>query len=613
MRNNFTETEYRNIKLREREVIETMLKELRASKDRRYMYRDKYPVTDLKDMLTQAAERYGDAPLFRQKDTPRDDYRDISFRQVLDDVNALGTALLDLGLGEGHIGLIGRNCAEWGETYLAVTGGVGVVVPLDRELKEQELAQLARKGDLTAVVTVSKKHYEIFRHLKESGVLELSYIITTSLESDEDPEAGLLSWHALLARGRALLAEGRTDYLKAQIFNTDPVAILFTSGTTGVAKGIMLSSKNLVLDTILCMTMLEARPTDVCFSVLPMHHAYECTATFLDCVYSGACMAFCSGLKYMRKELAEVKPTVMLAVPLIFESFYHRIQKELREQINNKLLRKIFLLEEGADPGRIRLPRQIRKRILAVFGGNIRTLISGGAAIEPYVLDFFCSLGLRAVQGYGLTECSPIIALNPDKPKYMRNQSAGHLLPFTECRILDSDDNGIGEICFRGPTVMLGYYQDPEHTAEAVDEEGWFRSGDLGYLDPDQYVYITGRRKNVILTGNGKNVFPEELESYLQAIPYIRECLVWCGNTDPSSPWNGICATLLLDEEALTGKLGPEHTDQEAEALLQAEVDRLNETLPRFKQIAHLIIRKREFTKTTSMKIQRFIEDNKRP
>ena len=608
-----TEAEYRNIKKREKEVIEEMLEELRNSRDKRYLYRDHHAVTDLKDMLNQAAERYGDAPLFMQKYGPKLPFQEISFRKALDDVNALGTGLIDLGLKDRHIGVIGRNSVEWAESYLALTGGVGLCVPLDRELNEEELTQLTVKGDLEAVITVNDKYYNTFKNIKASGKTALRYVITASSYSDEDPENGLLSWQALMAYGRELIEKGDVRYTRAQILNTDPAVMLFTSGTTDVSKGVLLSSKNLVLDTILVQSMFEGGQGDVCFSILPMHHAYECTATFLGCVYRGACMAFCRGLKYIRKDIQEVRPTILIAVPAIFENFYNKIIRELRDNVNEKFFLKLLVERSATSHKHIRFPKKTRNQIKEVFGGRMKKMISGGASIEEYVLNFYNDLGIDTIQGYGLTECSPIIALNPDKPKYMRNASAGHVIPFTECKIIDKDENGIGEICFRGPTVMLGYYKDPERTAEVLDEAGWFHTGDLGYLDADNYVFITGRKKNIIIASNGKNVFPEELEGYLAEVPYIEESMVWGADTDPTTQWNGICATVRLNEKALAEKLGEGFTEQQAADLVEAEVDKINNNLPRFKKIAHIVIRKREFDKTTSLKIRRYCEDNKRP
>ncbi|MBQ3371277.1 MAG: AMP-binding protein [Mogibacterium sp.] len=612
MSRKYTDSEYRNIKRREREVIEQMLNDLKKSKDKRYLFKDKHVVTDLKDMLNYSAQEHPDLPLFMQKYKPNQPFREISFRQALEDVNAIGTGLLELGLEDRHIGLIGRNSSEWGESYLAIVGGVGVVVPLDRELNESELQQLTIKGELEAVITVNKKYYEIFKRIKASGETQLRYVINADMEEDEDVEAGLISWKKLREKGRHMVWNGDRRYIDAQVVNTDLASIIFTSGTTGVSKGVMLSHRNLMLDTILVQAMFEARPKDICFSVLPMHHCYECTATFLSCVYSGATVAFSRGLKYIRKDILEVKPTIMLAVPAIIENFHNKIRRSVADKLSEKQMRVFEIMDREASRFKVKLPKKVTKDIEAVFGGRLHTLISGGAPIDGAILDSFCNIGFNAIQGYGLSECSPIVALNPAKRKFMKNSSAGHIMPFTECKILDPDSNGIGEICFRGPQVMMGYYKDPENTKAVLDEEGWFHTGDVGYLDRDKYVFITGRKKNVIIASNGKNVFPEELESYLLALPIVEECMVWGGELDPNSQWNGIHATVRLNKEELERKLGPDYTAEQAEALIEAAVDKINDDLPRFKRIAHVIVRERDFDKTTSMKIRRFVEDNKR-
>ena len=612
MSRRFTDSEYRNIKRREREVIGQMLDDLKKSKDKRYLFKEKHVVTDLKDMLNYSADQHPDLPLFMQKYRPNQPFKEISFRQAREDVNALGTALLDLGLEDRHIGLIGRNSVEWGESYLAIVGGVGVVVPLDRELNESELRQLTIKGEIEAVITINNCYYETFKKIRDDGGTLLRCIINAEMDYDEDTEAGLLSWQALREKGRHMIWNGDRRYIDAQVVNTDLASIIFTSGTTGVSKGVMLSHRNLLLDAILVQSMFEARPKDICFSVLPMHHAYECTATFLTCVYSGATVAFCRGLKYIRKDILEVRPTILLAVPAIIENFHNKIRRQVADKLNDNQMRVFELIDREASRLKVKLPKRVTRDIEAVFGGRLHTLISGGAPIDGAILDSFCNIGFNAIQGYGLTECSPIVALNPAKRKYMKNSSAGHVMPFTECKILDPDSNGIGEICFRGPQIMMGYYKDPENTAAVLDEEGWFHTGDVGYLDRDDYVFITGRKKNVIIANNGKNVFPEELENYLLGLPAVEECMVWGGELDPNSQWNGIHATVRLNKDYLKKMLGPDYTPEQAEALIDAEVDRINDSLPRFKRIAHVIVREREFDKTTSMKIRRFVEDNKR-
>ena len=586
----YTDSEYRNIKRREREVIGQMLDELKKSKDKRYLFKEKHVVTDLKDMLNYSADEWPDLPLFMQKYKPNQPFREVSFRQAREDVNAIGTALMDLGLEDRHIGLIGRNSVEWGESYLAIVGGVGVVVPLDRELNESELKQLTIKGEIEAVITVNNKYYEIFKNIKASGDTLLRYVINADMDEDEDAEAGLISWKKLREKGRHMIWNGDRRYIDAQVVNTDLASIIFTSGTTGVSKGVMLSHRNLMLDTILVQSMFEARPKDICFSVLPMHHCYECTATFLSCVYSGATVAFCRGLKYIRKDILEVKPTILLAVPAIIENFHNKIRRSVADKLSPKQMKAFEIMDREASRLKVKLPKKVTKDIEAVFGGRLHTLISGGAPIDGAILD----------------------SLNPAKRKFMKNASAGHLMPFTECKILDPDSNGIGEICFRGPQVMMGYYKDPENTKAVIDEEGWFHTGDIGYLDRDNYVFITGRKKNVIIASNGKNVFPEELEGYLLGLPIVEECMVWGGELDPNSPFNGIHATVRLNKEELERKLGADYTPEQAEALLDEAVDKINDSMPRFKRIAHVIIREREFDKTTTQKIRRFVEDNKR-
>lgn len=613
MSKRYSDSVYRSIKRRERDVIQSMIKDLKSSKDRRYLFRDKHAVTDIKDMLNYSADNYGDLPLFMQKNKANEPFRSVTYSQVRDDVNALGTAMMSLGLHDRHIGLIGRNSVEWGESYLAITGGVGVVVPLDRELNESELHQLTIKGELEAVITVNNNYYEKFKNIKTAGDTSLKYIINADMDDDEDKKDGLISWWHLREVGRKKLQQGDRSYLDAQIINTDLAAILFTSGTTGVSKGVMLSSRNLILDAMLCQTMMEAKPKDICFSILPMHHAYECTGTFLDCVYSGATIAFCRGLKYIRKDIEEVKPTILLSVPVIIENFYNKILRAIKEKGGEKNFQRFLIMNREARRFKLKLPKAVTKDIVALFGGRLHTLISGGAAIDGTILDFFCNVGIRAIQGYGLTECSPIVALNPVKRKYMKNTSAGHLLPHTECKILSPDDNGIGEICFRGPTIMMGYYKDPENTAAVLDSEGWFHTGDIGFLDKDNYVFITGRKKNVIIAPNGKNVFPEELEGYLLALPIVSECMVWDGENDKSTEFEGIHATIRPDKDELELRLGKDYTREQAEELLEEEVDKINADLPRFKRIAHIIVREREFEKTTTAKIKRFVADNKLP
>lgn len=604
--------EYKEIRRQERAEMDRIQEQIDNWSNPRVQYRGHHIPVDLKDMLETTAARFPERTLFKQKFNRNEPFREITFRQVLDDVYALGTAFLNLGLREKKIGVIGKNSYQWCETYLAVTGGVGVIVPLDKELHEEELKQLTVKGELSAVITVENKYYETFKAIKESGESQLEYVINVAMEEDESLKDGYISWNKLRETGRKAVHNGDRKYIDAPVVNTDLSVILFTSGTTDVSKGVMLNQKNLVLDTYLAQTLLEVRQgEDTFFSILPLHHTYECTATFLECVYNGATMAICQGLKYIVKDMQETRPNLLLGVPVIFENLYNKITRNVRKSGKEKQLNTLFRINRVTKKIGLDISKQATKQITELFGGELRSVICGGAAVDGDILDYFGDLGFRSVQGYGLTECSPVIALNPDNAKFINNKSAGYLFPLSECKIVDKDEDGFGEICFRGPTVMMGYYKNPERTAQAIDSDGWYHTGDLGYIDEQEYVYITGRKKSIIITGNGKNVYPEELEFYLQKSEYISESMVWGDETNTDPTRRGIYATIRVNKEAIEDKFGTDYSKEQVTEFINREVDKANEKLPLFKKITHVIIREREFNKTTTHKILRRDEDNK--
>lgn len=601
--------EYREIKAREMEEMQAMMDSINGSTDPAIRYTWRRAVTDIKNILETSAELYGDKPLFLQKFDKNKPFQEISYSKVLADVNALGTALIELGLKGKHIGVIGKNCYEWAESYLAVVGGTGVVVPLDKELNEDELSQLTASGELSAVITMDK-HYDIFKRIKERDDNNLKFVINAGMHNHEKADKGLLSWHKLREHGYELVEAGDRNFIDAEIINTDMAIILFTSGTTGTSKGVMLNNKNICSNVMVAQTFLNIEVGDVFFSVLPIHHTYECTCTFIESMYCGATMAFCQGLKHIVKDLQEVKPHLMLAVPLIYENFYSKITRQIKKSGKEKQLNTLIKLSKVTKRVGIDVSKPATKKITETFGGRIKTMIVGGAAIDGDIMGFFRDLGITAIQGYGLTETSPMVSLNPEDPKLIDNTSAGHLLPFVECMIADKGDDGVGEICFRGPNIMMGYYKNQESTDEVIID-GWFHTGDLGYLSDKDYVYITGRKKNVIIAANGKNVFPEELEFYLMKNECIEECMVWGDEDNEDSLKRGIYATIRPSKEIIAEELGEDATDEQVREYIERIVDKQNETMPLFKRINHVIIREREFDKTTGLKIRRFVEDNK--
>ena len=606
-----TDDEYKELKEAEFADMKFMADSIAESDVPEVMYRIGRPITDLKMMMESGADTYGwDKVLYHQIMPGDDHFTEFSYGQVRDDVRALGTAMMKLGLKGAHIGIIGSNCYEWAETYFAVTGGLGVAVPLDKELSAEELTNLVNMGDIRAVICCQDKYYDIFREIKaQKNCLDI--VIGVNREEHEDPKKGLYSWNLLREEGRKLVEEGDRSYLDARVRASDMAAIVFTSGTTGVSKGVMLSHRNLCSDVLIAQSYLEVCPSDIFFSVLPIHHTYECTCTMIEGIFMGASMAFCRGLKYITKDMQMVHPTFLLAVPLIYEKFYNTIQKTLKKQGQDKLVNTLFAANRYTSKLGLNIARPIAKKIMAQFGGNIDMFIAGGARVDPKVLAFFRSMGIPCLQGYGLTETSPMVALNPDQWKYMRNESAGKIFQFTECKIVDRDEDGNGEICFRGPQVMMGYYKNPEATAECM-EDGWFHTGDVGYVDEDGYVYITGRRKNVIIAANGKNVFPEELEEKIARSPYVEECMVWAVEDKDDDLDRGIYVTLRPDMENVKETLGDRANDEGAvKALISSEVDKLNAHWPDWKRVKHIVIKKSEFNKTTGMKIRRFVEENK--
>lgn len=601
--------EYREIKAKEMEEMQAMMDTIKDSTDPAIRYTWRRAVTDIKNILETSAELYGDKPLFLQKFDKNKPFQEISYSKVLADVNALGTALIELGLKGKHIGVIGKNCYEWAESYLAVVGGTGVVVPLDKELNEDELSQLTASGELSAVITMDK-HYDIFKRIKDRDDNILEFVINVGMHSHEKENKGLLSWHKLREHGYELVEAGDRNFIDAEIINTDMAIILFTSGTTGTSKGVMLNNKNICSNVMVAQTFLNIEVGDVFFSVLPIHHTYECTCTFIESMYCGATMAFCQGLKHIVKDLQEVKPHLMLAVPLIYENFYSKITRQIKKSGKEKQLNTLIKLSKVTKRVGIDVSKPATKKITETFGGRIKTMIVGGAAIDGDIMGFFRDLGITAIQGYGLTETSPMVSLNPEDPKLIDNTSAGHLLPFVECMIADKGDDGVGEICFRGPNIMMGYYKNQESTDDVIID-GWFHTGDLGYLSDKDYVYITGRKKNVIIAANGKNVFPEELEFYLMKNECIEECMVWGDEDNEDSLKRGIYATIRPSKEIIAEELGEDATDEQVREYIERIVDKQNETMPLFKRINHVIIREREFDKTTGLKIRRFVEDNK--
>ena len=538
---------------------------------------------NLKQMLHASAERFGDKTLFMEK--RGGEYQKIGFRRYCNDVDALGTALCAKGLAGKRIIVTGENCYHWVLAYMAVICGVGVVVPVDKEIPAEEMANIARVCEASAVIFSSKVEAKV--DAIDASVERISF--------DE--------LDALIPEGKLQIKQGNRAYLDAEIDPNVLASLIFTSGTTGVSKGVMLSHRNICFNLSEMCRMVYIDDKDTFLSVLPLHHTYECTCGFLCQVYRGCTVAFSEGLRHITRNMQEIHPTMMLCVPLLIETMYNKVWANIRKQKMEKKVKLAIKATNAIPNAKVRLAakRKVFAEIHKSFGGNLRILISGGASVDPTVLKGLRDLGIFSVQGYGLTECAPIAALNRDT--FYNDRSAGMATPNTLLDIYDVQEDGTGEIRYKGDNVMLGYYNQPELTAEVI-RDGWFYTGDLGYMDDDGFLFITGRKKNVIVTANGKNIFPEELETYLGRTPLVKESVV-VGYLNPKKKDYDIVAIIHPDYERAEEMFGKGYTADLLDLELKKAVSEVNGIVQSYKRIETYVIRTEEFPKNTSRKIKR--------
>lgn len=589
---------------KEYEYAESVSKNIENDPRPAVKYKESRPIVNIKHMLETSVQLYGDNTVFWEKKQRGGEYQPTTYKEMMGMVNSLGTALIDLGLKDKKIGVIGANSSRWAVSYLAVVCGTGVVVPLDKELSEDTLTEFVNRAEITCILT-DEKHREVLENIRFKEETPLKILITLDGKGDEAEYT--YQYDQLIEKGKTLISQGNTSFVNAHINRDEMSIILFTSGTTGASKGVMLSHGNIVEDLMAAPTILKVYPEDVFFSVLPVHHTYECTCGFLMPIYKGASIAYCEGLKYITKNLKEARPTLFLGVPAIFELLHKKIWQNVRKQGKEKTLKRVIKINNKTKKIGIDLGKKFYKDILDVFGGRMRLMICGGAAIDPEVLNGINDFGILALQGYGLTECAPLAALNPDTAP--NPSSIGIEFPGIKLKVGNVNSQGIGELMVKGPNVMLGYYNMPEETAEAL-EDGWFHTGDLGYIDDKGYAYITGRKKNVIITKNGENVYPEELEYDLNLCPYILESMIYQAQSEKKND-TIVAASIVLDMENVEEFLGKGVSDEKIEDVIREHVEKLNGKNPVYKQIRKYNIRKKPLLKNTSNKIIRFAEENK--
>ena len=538
---------------------------------------------NLKQMYHASAETYGEKTLFMQKEGG--EYKSYSFRQYAEEVDALGTALCARGLKGKRVIVSGENGYDWVRSYMAVICGVGVVVPVDKEIPAEEIANIARESEAAAILYSEKLSAKV--EALDEGVARIPFS----------------SLPALIEQGKKLIEEGDRTYLDAEIDPNAMSSLLFTSGTTGVSKGVMLSHRNICFNLSEMCQMLYIDDKDVFLSVLPIHHAYECTCGFLCQVYRGSTVAFSEGLRHITRNMQEVHPTMILCVPLLLETMYNKVWANIRKQGMEGKVKAAIKMTNAIPSAKLRLAtkKKVFAQIHKSFGGKLRIMISGGAAVDPKIMQGLRDLGIAAYQGYGLTECAPLAALNRDT--FYNDGSAGMATPNALLDVYDVQGDGTGEIRYKGDNIMLGYYKQPEMTAEVI-RDGWFYTGDLGYLDKDGFLFITGRKKNVIVTSNGKNIFPEELETYLGRTPYVAESVV-VGYMNPKKKDYDIVAIIRPDLDRMVEDFGADYTRDQLETELKKALSEVNGIVQSYKRIETFVIRDEEFPKNTSRKIKR--------
>ena len=560
-----------------------------------------YEVRDLsniKQLVNDSCRIYADKTAYLVKRTGSEDYQEIKFSKVKEDVDALGTALINLGLKGKRIAVVGENRYEWAISYLAVITGVGIIVPLDRQLPEKEFANCIKRSEVSAIIYSSKLEDSINKLFTEFETVE-KYICF----DDINDNGNFMSLSKVIKYGKKLIEDGNREFIDAKINEEKMAEMLFTSGTTSEPKIVMLSHKNICFNIHEQCKMLEIVPSDVFLSVLPIHHTYECTCGFLTPLYRGASVAYCEGLRHIQKNMQQAKVTVFLGVPLIFETLYRKIWEGIAKKGKTDLVKRMIKITNALDKVGIHLKKKVFKEIHQQLGGNIKVLIVGAAAMTPEVSKGFRDLGILTVQGYGLSECAPIVALNRDVD--YKDDAAGLPLPNEEVKIDNPNEEGVGEIIVKGDHVMLGYYKNDEENKKAL-KDGWFYTGDLGFIDEDGFIHITGRKKNVIITKNGKNIYPEEIETLLLRNDYIKECMVY-GKKDKDDV--KLAAELVLDNDYIEEKFkDTPKTQEEIKKIVWEEVKKINQELVSYKHVKEINIRENEFKKTTTMKIKRYLE-----
>lgn len=555
---------------------------------------------NIRDILSNTVKLYPNNIAFKikHKQGKNVSYTDITYTTFQNDINNFGTGLAKLGYKDKRVAVIGKNSYEWALTYFSVLNGLGVLVPLDKGLPEAEI-ELSLQRSKADIIVFEKEYENIIKKILNEKTTNLKQAVC--MQDCEGNE--IISLEAVKNIGAEELKKGNNIYTEAEIDNKKMAAIIFTSGTTSMSKAVMLSHYNIASNIYSLQCIEKVYDTDVNMAFLPFHHTFGSTG-LLFFIAHGATNVFCDGLRYIQDNLKEYKVSVFVCVPLLLEAMYKKIMHTIEKQGKMKKVKfgiklSNFLLKFGID-----IRRKIFKEVLDNLGGKIRFVISGASAIDKNVAKGFSDFGILTVQGYGLTETSPVLVAENEKA--IRFGSIGFPIPDVEVKIDNPNEEQIGELIVKGPNVMLGYYEDEEAT-NAVLKDGWFYTGDLAKFDKDGFIYITGRKKNVIVLKNGKNVYPEELELLVNNLPYVAESMVFGLPKDDDLV---VSVKIVYNKDYVKEKYG-EIGEEELRNIIWNDIKEINKGLPTYKYIKNLVVSDEPMVKTTTAKVKRFEEIKK--
>ncbi len=554
--------------------------------------------SNIREIIYNSVKLYPDNNAFiLKKDVKKEEYVYITYKKFLEDINNLGTAFFNLGLKGKRIAICGMNSYEWILSYATNLLGNIISVPLDKGLMYGELESSLIRSKADAIVYDAKQE-DMIKEIREKGNTNLKEYFCMG-DSEE-----FKTIESLLEKGKNLRKLGKNDFENVEIDNDDMKIILFTSGTTAMSKAIMLSERN-IAENIYSMQLVEKLlPTDVNMAILPFHHAYGSTG-ILMMLASGVTNCFTDGLKYIAKNMKEYKVSVYIGVPQLIELMYKKIMAEVEKSGKMDKVKKGIKISNFLLKFHIDIRRKLFKEIIDAVGGNLRFIVNGASNLDKEVSIGFNNLGIHTVQGYGLSETAPVACSENDK--YIKPGSVGKPMPNMEIEIYNPDENGIGEIRLKGPNVFLGYYENEEATKEAL-RDGWFYTGDLGYIDKDNFLFLTGRQKNMIVLKNGKKVFPEEFEALINQFEEVKECMVF---GLPKEDDDVLISVKIQYDEDYIKKAYPDKSMEEVEKIFWNKIKELNKTFPKYKYIKNMIFTKEDFIKTSTGKIKRYEEMKK--